>query len=576
MIQYLRYILSIYIGLNGFIVMSQSQMDSLSIGRYLDDYNTTQDTNYLRKALDLSLKGSRTETTADLLILFAKWWMMENNNQLALNYLLEAKKITGRTNDLSIQERIYANLAQIYYLNMDHKRAILNGEEALNLARRQHNKFNESIHLGNLGAYYLMAKEMDKSLASHTACLNIGLELEDSITILVSLNNIGTLHFSNSSYFQANQYYDQALGYALSLNDSLEICRILTNLAETNLMLNKGSKAVSYINQSELFCQEISLHLASFNALVKAKAYKSIGKYQAAAEYFEKQIMLADSAMNQDKVKEINELTAQYEEEIREQKILRLEAEQALQQVKLSRMIGISIAAGLILLMLGIIAWQIQRQRKKSDQLLQNILPLTAIDELKRHGRVKARRHDHVSILFTDFVGFTSMANQLPPEQLVDQIDQCYRQFDHIMEHHQCEKIKTIGDAYMAVCGLPQSNKDHALNLAKAAIDIRNYIRQYNNQNRQNGVPELPIRIGIHSGTVVAGVVGSHKFVYDIWGDAVNIAARMEQNSLPDHINISAHTMQLLGNLANTIYRGELEVKGKGSFPMYFLEDIKI
>ncbi len=210
---------------------------------------------------------------------------------------------------------------------------------------------------------------------------------------------------------------------------------------------------------------------------------------------------------------------------------------------------------------------QLEKEKLKSDELLLNILPEEVANELKENGRATARRFEAVSVLFTDFVDFTVHSERMSPEQLVSEIDKCYRAFDDIISQYNIEKIKTIGDSYMAVSGLPEVDPDHALKIVQAAIDIRDYIRKY---NELGGL--FKIRIGIHSGSVIAGIVGSKKFAYDIWGDTVNTAARMEQNSQTDKVNISQTTFALIEGKFKFTYRGEVEAKNKGWMRMYFAE----
>ncbi len=210
---------------------------------------------------------------------------------------------------------------------------------------------------------------------------------------------------------------------------------------------------------------------------------------------------------------------------------------------------------------------ELRSQKKKSDDLLLNILPAEVAEELKETGKSEARLYNHVSVLFTDFVDFTQLSERLTPAELVAEIDQCFRAFDEIITRHGLEKIKTVGDAYIAVSGLPTANERHARDVLRAAIDILAFIQQRGGDGRHR----FGIRLGVHSGPVVAGIVGIKKFAYDIWGDTVNTAARMEQSSEPGRINISQATYELVRDDFTCTARGELEVKHKGSMRMYFV-----
>ncbi len=203
-------------------------------------------------------------------------------------------------------------------------------------------------------------------------------------------------------------------------------------------------------------------------------------------------------------------------------------------------------------------------EKKKSDDLLLNILPEEVAMELKQSGKSKARQYANVSVLFTDFVNFTGISEQMSPTELVEEIHKNFTAFDAIMEKHGLEKIKTIGDAYLAVCGLPIETPDHAQRIIRAAIDIQQYIK--------NNSKKFEIRIGINSGPVIAGIVGVKKYAFDIWGDTVNTAARMEQNSEAGKINISGATFELIKNDFQCEYRGKVKAKNKGEIDMYFVK----
>ncbi len=217
----------------------------------------------------------------------------------------------------------------------------------------------------------------------------------------------------------------------------------------------------------------------------------------------------------------------------------------------------------------------LEAEKAKSDKLLLNILPEEIADELKRFGRSYARKHAQVSVLFADIKGFTSIAESMMPDELVNQLDESFCGFDHIIEKHGMEKIKTIGDCYMCASGLPLSNTDNAIVAINAALDIQEFILDFNASKKIQNLPAFEIRIGIHTGPVVAGVVGIRKFAYDIWGDTVNLASQMEQHSEPGKINISGDTYLLVKDNFVSTYRGKIPAKSKGEIDMYFVEGRK-
>jgi class 3 adenylate cyclase len=213
-----------------------------------------------------------------------------------------------------------------------------------------------------------------------------------------------------------------------------------------------------------------------------------------------------------------------------------------------------------------------EREKTRSDKLLLNILPIEIANELKENGTSKPHRFPSVTVLFTDFKQFGLISEHLTAEQLVGELDECFSAFDKITNKHGIEKIKTIGDSYMCAGGLPIMNFTHPEDCVNAALEIRDYMEEYNKGKLAKGVKPLEVRIGINTGPVVAGIVGDRKFAYDIWGDTVNLASRMESSGVEGKVNISESTFQLVKDKFNCTYRGKVLAKNKGEVDMYFVE----
>jgi len=218
---------------------------------------------------------------------------------------------------------------------------------------------------------------------------------------------------------------------------------------------------------------------------------------------------------------------------------------------------------------------ELQEEKDKTEELLLNILPKETAEELKQNNKVIPRNYDLATVLFTDFKGFTMIAEKLTPEELVHEIDYCFREFDKIIGKYRIEKIKTIGDAYMCAAGLPIEDKMNATEAVNAALEIRDFMEIHRKECERENKPCFEIRIGLHTGKVVAGVVGIKKYAYDIWGDTVNLAARMESSGEPGKVNISGDTYELVKKDFNCTHRGKIEAKNKGQVDMYFVEGAK-
>ena len=213
----------------------------------------------------------------------------------------------------------------------------------------------------------------------------------------------------------------------------------------------------------------------------------------------------------------------------------------------------------------------IDEERKRSDELLLNILPADIAKELKEKGKVQAKKFNDVSVLFTDFKNFSGIAERMTADQLVNELDHCFKAFDYIIsQYDSIEKIKTIGDAYMCAIGL-NVKKGQASDLVKAAVEMQDFMEEYKQDRSRNHKPFFEARIGIHTGPVVAGMVGFNKFAYDIWGDTVNIASRMESNGMVGRVNISDSTFNKVRSQFKCDYRGKISAKNKGEIDMYFV-----
>jgi class 3 adenylate cyclase len=215
-----------------------------------------------------------------------------------------------------------------------------------------------------------------------------------------------------------------------------------------------------------------------------------------------------------------------------------------------------------------------EKEKNRSEKLLLNILPVEVAEELKDEGFVKPVLYENVTILFTDFEGFTKIAERMSPEELLKTLDASFTQFDKVIEKNKLEKLKTIGDSYMCAGGLPIKNKTHHIDACLAGLELKRMMTQIKELQDSLGLDFWELRIGIHCGPVIAGVIGEKKFAYDIWGDAVNTASRLESSGATGEINISKSVFNQVKNFFICEYRGKIPAKNKGDVDMYFLKRI--
>jgi adenylate cyclase len=227
----------------------------------------------------------------------------------------------------------------------------------------------------------------------------------------------------------------------------------------------------------------------------------------------------------------------------------------------------VQVFAGVLVMAL---AQNLNLERGKSERLLLNVLPESIAQELKWQDRVMPREYESASVLFTDFAGFTHIAERLTPQELVQELDDYFRLFDRVAKKYGLEKIKTVGDSYMAVGGVPEANQTHALDCVLAALEMQRLVGDRAGRDVAAGRPPWRLRVGIHSGRVVAGVIGRQKFAYDVWGDTVNTASRLESSGEADRVNISGATYERVKGCVVCQYRGKVAAKNKGEIDMYF------
>lgn len=387
-----------------------------------------------------------------------------------------------------------------------------------------------------------------------------------------SLGNMGMAYANTGKKELAEQYINEAIPLLEKLEDYHPICEYLIAMSEISLEKKDAPATLAYALRSLELARKYGLKEQISEANLRlSDLYAKAGDMQKAYTHYKDHILFRDSLSNVKSVQKMAELRTDFEVSKKQ-----VEVDLLNQQKKNQRNILISLAIILLLatIILATLYWYykaIAREKKRSESLLLNILPAETARELKQNGRVEAVKFEKVTVLFTDFVKFSRVAEHTDPEQLVRSIDYYFKGFDEIINKYGLEKIKTVGDSYMCAGGLPVVTDDHARKMVLAAKEMLQLVQ--NTLNSDNGLTHFEIRIGMHTGPVVAGIVGIKKWQYDIWGDTVNIASRMESGSQPGRINMSETTYGEVGDEFTCEYRGEIEVKNRGLLKMYFLAE---
>ena len=510
------------------------------------------------------------------------------DDALALKYYLKALKIAEEIQDSSRIYAAYNNIGGLY----SNKRETLNEalkyyQKALPFLSAVNDIDQEGKLYSNLGELYMSTKNYDSSLKYLNKALAFS---NDDQFSPHTLNVKAKVLFAKGEEVEAIRLHKQAINTAKKAEQKTFLTETLIGLGESYLKQKRFNEAINTLKTAQEVAESISsiYHLEDTYKFL-SDAFAALNNYQQAFYYEEKYAAYKDTIYNTETSNEIRNLQFSYQIEKKQDEINLLEASNEIQQLETKRQRAISWGAGivgvlLLVLVIGIfrrykfiqrITKVLEKEKARSDDLLLNILPEETAEELKEKGFTEPKYYESATILFTDFKGFTNISAKMTPNQLVSDLHECFKMFDIITSRYGLEKIKTIGDAYMAAGGLPKTNSIHPDNVARAALEIRNYMDEFKTERENAGRVFFEVRIGIHTGPVVAGVVGIKKFAYDIWGDTVNIAARMESTSEAGKVNISENTYQLIKDKFDCEYRGEIEAKNTGKLRMYFLNSLK-
>ncbi len=545
------------------------------------------------------------------------------NYKAVLNDWTESLQIFETIGDTLGIANIANNLGAVFYAQGSHDKALGYYFKSLRISEKLKDPVRITSALVNIGGVYAQMQDFDKALNFYTQVEDYLQKLKDPLIQSTYLMGIGEVYSQKGDPVNAIKYYKEALAINKTTQD---YAHNLTMIGREEFKLGNRTEAIGYLDSAYATARNSDISLDQVQTLLAmgdvyrdnnakmalnsyrqaeslavrmetneelrdiydgmSKVYMSQGDFKSAYEYQQRYIDLNNKIFNIQKDDKIRGLQFSFDLEKKEDQIGLLEKEAEITRLQGKRQQSAIYLSGLISMVVLLLAIGffyryryakrsnelLSAEKNRSDSLLRNILPEATAQELRQNGRVKAKRFDSVTVLFADFKGFTEFSAALSPEDLVKSVDHYFSAFDEILDKYDLEKIKTIGDAYMCAGGLPYPSEDHAVRMVKAAFDMAEFMKSEAESNQD--IMHFEIRIGINTGPVVAGVVGVKKFAYDIWGDTVNVAARMESMSRPGSINVSESTYKLIRDHFECEKRGEIFVKNKGMMNMYFVNGI--
>ncbi len=502
------------------------------------------------------------------------------------------RNLTMRENVANSSElsSIYNNIGNVYAVQKDNEQAITYYKKSLEHFKKDGNKSGTAGLLNNIGALYNSVNEYEKAKEYFLRSLEISKSIDNKAGMARTYNSLGLYYKNNNNPEKAKRYFNESVILNKSINNTDGYANSIINLGTVYNMTKEFRKAIEFCNEGF----EISLELKSpdnewnaCNCLYEAN--KGLGNNKTALEYHERMFKIDESIQTKEVQKNLQQMEFQKQivaDSLRQnQKELELKLAFEKQLNSENQKRNIAIGSGLLLLVIAISLYfrnksikksrnEISIEKERSETLLLNILPEKIAEELKENGKSEAKSYDLISVLFTDFKEFTQMSEELSATELVSEINTCFEAFDNICTKYGIEKIKTIGDSYMAAGGLPVPFEGSVKNSILAALEMSEFIKERKLQKEREGKIPFEMRLGLHTGPVVAGIVGIKKFAYDIWGDTVNTASRMESSGAPGQINISQVTYEIVKDDPDFRFtpRGKIVAKGKGEMEMYFVE----
>jgi adenylate cyclase len=522
-------------------------------------------------------------------------YMEQGNYPEAMKNYFTSLKIKELTGDKKGIAASYNNLGNISTVQGNYPEALKDYLASLQIFEEIGDQQGIASSYNNIGAIYYNQRDYTEASKNYLASLKIKEQIGDKKGIAASYNNLGFIYMEQGKYPDALKLNFAAMKICEEIEDKQGLAFSCNNIGFIYMKQKKNKEAYQYLNNGLSLAKEIgSLYdiTTSFSGL--AALDSATGNYKQALEHFKLYVITRDSMFNQENIKKMVQSKMQYEFDKKEA-LAKVEQENkdalAQKEIQKQKLVRNGFIGGFAVVLF--FAYVVFRQRNKiskekkiseeerkkseaekerSEELLLNILPATVAAELKQTGHCLAKTFSMVTVMFADFKDFTIISEKVSAELLVDEINYCFSAFDAIVQKYKVEKIKTVGDAYVCVGGLPVPSYSHAFDMVSTAIEIRNFMLKRKQEKEAKGEITFELRVGIHTGPVVAGIVGVKKFQYDIWGDTVNLAARLESSGEVGQVNISGTTYSLVKDKFNCTHRGKITAKNKGELDMYFVE----
>jgi class 3 adenylate cyclase/Tfp pilus assembly protein PilF len=570
---------------------------------------------YVSRSLEAEKEGKYVEALAQMDSAMAHARAAKDNDQIgrvlvrrseiltkvgdyngALSAQLEALALRERLQDMEGLAEVNNHIGSIHQYQKNYEKA----EEYYGRSLAIYSELGFEREMGkaynNFGALYEDTKQPERAIQLHRRSLKIWDHLADSGWMAVSFMHIGICFDQLGQPDSARTYLFKSAEILKGKDNPYLLSMLYHGLGTNYLSSGNTSQALQWCKRSLAIAQKMKIALLQKNGCdCLSQVYDKLGDKGQALAYYKQFITLRDSLFGLANAQGITRIEMSHSfakqqladslERSRENLRTELAYQKELARGREQRNVVMFGSLGILALAIGL--WSrlryvrrsravIERERERSEELLLNILPQHIAQELKDTGQAKAREIENVSILFTDFVGFTQLSQTMGPQELVAEIHHCFKAFDAIVTKFGIEKVKTIGDSYMAAGGLSGTMASSAANTVMAALEMQRFMRHYQLERQAKGQPAFTMRAGIHSGQVVAGIVGDKKFAYDIWGDTVNTASRMESSSEPGQLNISLSTHDLIKDDTRFAFirRGKMEAKGKGVMEMFFAMSI--